>query len=105
MTSIEVLLNNLNVAAYSAGASALGLWGLFYFFRTLFGEGGRNPVKLAVAAMAITGAGGMFALLPTLLSAGQDTGHQLGGGSYSMPAPAWSVISDTNGPIAITAAP
>jgi hypothetical protein len=90
MTDIEVLLNNFRVVAYSAGGSVLMLWGLYYFFRNLFGEGGRNPVKIAVSELAITGASGVFAMIPSLISAGSNTGGQVtgGGGSYSMQAPA-----------------
>lgn len=89
MSQIEVLLNNIRALMASAGGSILGIWGMVIFFKALFAEGGRNPVRLAVAALMIVGAGAVFTMIPTLLQAGQDTGQQVGGGGgYSMPAPA-----------------
>ena len=89
MTDLQVLLENIRVVAVGCAGTLLLLWGIFYFFRNLFGEAGRNPVKIAVSALAITGAAGVFAMIPSLISAGQNTGEQIGGGGgYSMPAPA-----------------
>ena len=63
----------------------LGIWGIYYFFRNLFGEAGRNPVRIVVSVLVIVGAGAVYGILPTLLGAGQNTGNQLtGGGGYSM---------------------
>ncbi|CAN7695630.1 hypothetical protein [Mycolicibacterium frederiksbergense] len=89
MTDLQVLLENIRVVAMGCAGTLLLLWGIFYFFRNLFGEAGRNPVKIAVSALAITGAAGVFAMIPSLISAGSNTGEQIGGGGgYSMPAPA-----------------
>lgn len=86
MTDIQVLLENIRVVVVSCAGTLLLLWGIFYFFKNLFGEAGRNPVKIAVSALAITGAAGVFAMIPSLISAGNSTGEQIGGGSgYSMP--------------------
>jgi hypothetical protein len=89
MTQIEVMLNNIYMLGMRAGGGLLGIWGLYIFFKTLFGEGGRNPVRIVVSVLMIVAAGAMFQLLPQLVEIGKDTGNQLGGGSgYSMPAPA-----------------
>ncbi len=89
MTDIEVLLNNIKVVVASASGTLLMLWGFYYFFRNLFAEAGRNPVKIAVSALAITGAAGIYAMIPSLISDGSNTGGQIGGGGgYSMQAPA-----------------
>lgn len=88
MTGIQVLLENIKVVALACTSTVLLLWAIWYFFRNLFGEAGRNPVKIAVSLVAIAGAGAGYALIPAVLSAGSDTGTQIGGGSsYSMPAP------------------
>lgn len=99
MTDIQVLLDNIKVVVTSCAGTLLLLWGIFYFFKNLFGEAGRNPVKIAVSALAITGAAGVFAMIPSLISAGSSTGEQIGGGSsYSMPAftglPTAPVVAD-----------
>lgn len=87
MTDIQVLLENIKVVVMGCAGTLLLLWGVFYFFKNLFGEAGRNPVKIAVSALAITGAAGVFAMIPSLISAGSSTGEQIGGGGgYSMPA-------------------
>lgn len=88
MTQIEVMLNNIYMLGMRAGGGLLGVWGLYIFFKSLFGEGGRNPVRIVVSVLMIVAAGAMFQLLPKLVEIGKDTGTQLGGGSgYSMPAP------------------
>lgn len=87
MTSIQVLLQNIQVVATGCAGTLLLLWGFFYFFRNLFGEGGRQPVKIAIGAAVIAGAAGVYSLIPSLIDAGSDTGKQIGGGGgYSMPA-------------------
>jgi hypothetical protein len=89
MTDIEVLLSNIKVVIASASGTVLFIWGVYYLFRTLFGEGGRNPVKIVMAAGVIALAAGIFYMIPSLLSAGGNTGKQIGGGggAYGMPAP------------------
>ncbi|MGJ6127464.1 hypothetical protein QN239_33325 [Mycolicibacterium sp. Y3] len=88
MTDIEVLLNNFQVLAVRAGSSLLGIWAVYYFFRNLFGEAGRNPVKIVVSIICIAGAAAAFTLIPRAISTGSNTGEQVGGGGgYSMPAP------------------
>ncbi|WP_342314711.1 hypothetical protein LIX17_26060 (plasmid) [Mycobacterium avium subsp. hominissuis] len=88
MTDIQVLLNNIKAVVLGCASTLLMLWAIYYFFRQLFGQAGRDPVKIVVALVAIGGAAGGFALIPSLLSAGDSTGKQIGGGgSYSMPAP------------------
>ena len=87
MTDIQVLLQNIQVVATGASGTLLMLWGLFYFFKNLFGEGGRQPVKIAIGAAVIAGAAGVYSLIPALIDAGGSTGEQIGGGGgYSMPA-------------------
>lgn len=87
MSDIQILLENIQALAMGCASTLLGLWALYFFFKNLFGEAGRNPVKIAVALLAITAAAGGFALIPTLISAGGNTGEQIGGGGgYSMPA-------------------
>lgn len=87
MTDIQVLLENIKVVVLACAGTLLLLWGVYYFFRNLFGEAGRNPVKIAVAALTIAGAAAVFAMIPALIKAGSSTGEQIGGGSsYSMPA-------------------
>jgi hypothetical protein len=90
MTDIEVLLNNIKVVIASASGTVLFIWGVYYFFRTIFSEGGRSPVRIVMSAGVIAIAAGIFAMIPSLISAGSDTGKQIGGGggAYSgMPAP------------------
>lgn len=87
MTDIQVLLENVRVVATGCAGTLLLLWGLFYFFKNLFGEGGRQPVKIAIGAAVIAGAAGVYSLIPALIDAGSSTGEQIGGGGgYSMPA-------------------
>ncbi|AQA07071.1 hypothetical protein BVC93_31775 (plasmid) [Mycobacterium sp. MS1601] len=87
MTDIQVLLQNIQVVATGISGTLLMLWGLFYFFKNLFGEGGRQPVKIAIGAAVIAGAAGVYSLIPSLIDAGSSTGEQIGGGGgYSMPA-------------------
>ncbi|MDA0250151.1 MAG: hypothetical protein O2892_09640 [Actinomycetota bacterium] len=88
MTQIEMMLNNVYTLGMRAGGGLLGIWGLYIFFKSLFGEGGRNPARIVVSVLMIVAAGAMFQLLPKLVEIGKDTGSQLGGGGYSMPAPA-----------------
>jgi hypothetical protein len=88
MTDIEVLLSNLGVTFARLCTSAIGIWAFYYFVKTIFGEGGRNPVKIGLALAVIAGAGAGYKMIPTLLQAGENTGAQMGGssgGSYSMP--------------------
>lgn len=88
MTDIQVLLDNIRAVAVACASTLLGLWAIYYFFKNLFGEAGRNPVKIVGAIIAIAGAAAGFALIPSLISAGSNTGTQIGGGSgYSMHAP------------------
>lgn len=88
MTDIQVLLNNIKAVAVGCASTLLMLWAFYSFFRQLFSQGGRDPVKIVVALVSIAGAAGGFALIPALLSAGDSTGKQIGGGGgYSMPAP------------------
>lgn len=102
MTDIQVLLENIRVVVAGASGSLLGLWGVYYFFKNLFGEAGRNPVKIVVSGLAITGAAGVFSMIPSLISAGGHTGEQVGGGGgYSMPAPT-RCLMDSDG-IAVNA--
>ncbi|CQD23285.1 hypothetical protein H7I87_08075 [Mycobacterium timonense] len=97
MTDIQVLLNNIRAVVLGCASTLLMLWAFYYFFRQLFGQGGRDPVKIVVALVAIAGAAGGFALIPALLSAGDSTGKQIGGGGgYSMPAPAALLPSTTD---------
>lgn len=88
MTDIEVLLSNMGTIFARLCSAGIGMWGFYYFLRTVFGEGGRNPVKIAVALAVIAGAGAGYKMIPTLLQAGENTGAQMGGGggSYSMPS-------------------
>lgn len=89
MTDIEVLISNMGVIFARLCSAGIGIWGFYYFLRTVFGEGGRNPVKIAVALAVIAGAGAGYKMIPTLLQAGENTGAQMGGGSggsYSMPS-------------------
>lgn len=89
MTQLETMLNNIYTLGFRGGGLLLGIWGLYIFFKSLFGEGGRNPVRIAVATLTIIAGAAIYQLLPSLISVGKDTGNQLGGGSsgYSMPAP------------------
>ena len=88
MTQIEVLLNNIHQLGFRAGGVLLGIWGLYIFFKSIFGEGGRNPVRIVMSVLMIVGGAAAFQMLPTLISVGKDTGGQISGGGYSMPAPA-----------------
>ena len=88
MTQIEMMLNNIYTLGLRAGGGLLGIWGLYIFFKSLFGEGGRNPARIVISVLMIVAAGAMFQLLPKLVEIGKDTGSQLTGGGYSMPAPA-----------------
>lgn len=102
MTDIQVLLNNIRAVVLGCASTLLMLWALFYFFRQLFGQAGRDPVKIVVALVAIAGAAGRFALIPALLSAGDSTGKQIGGGGgYSMPAPD-ALLPSTTDTITVT---
>lgn len=88
MTDIQVLLNNIKAVILACASTLLIIWAIYYFFRQLFGPAGRDPVKIVVALVAIGGAAAGFALIPSVLSAGDSTGKQVGGGGgYSMPAP------------------
>ena len=89
MTDIEVLINNISMILLRAGNAILLIWGVYYFFRNLFKESGRDPARIAIAVLAITGAAAAWKLVPTFLEIGGNTGTQLTGGSggaYSMPA-------------------
>lgn len=114
MTDIEVLLSNLGVTFARLCTSAIGIWAFYYFVKTIFGEGGRNPVKIGIALAVIAGAGAGYKMIPTLLQAGENTGQQMGGssgGAYSMPAPGTLPSNNDSGaddqaaftPVAITA--
>lgn len=89
MTQLETMLNNIYTLGFRGGGLLLGIWGLYIFFKSIFGEGGRNPVRIVVATLTIIAGAAIYQLLPALISVGKDTGNQLGGGSsgYSMPAP------------------
>lgn len=98
MTDIEVLLSNLGVTFARLCTSAIGIWAFYYFVKTIFGEGGRNPVKIGIALAVIAGAGAGYKMIPTLLQAGENTGSQMGGssgGSYSM-SPLGTLPSDSD---------
>lgn len=88
MTDIEVLFSNMEGTFARLCSAGLGMWGFYYFLRTVFGDGGRNPVKIALALAVVAGAGAGYKMIPTLLQAGENTGAQMsgGGGSYSMPS-------------------
>lgn len=90
MTPIEVLINNVYQIGFRAGGGILALWGLYIFFKTIFGEGGRNPVRIVGAVLVIIAGGAIFQLLPHLVDIGKQTGGVMSGGAggYSMPAPA-----------------
>lgn len=88
MTQIELMLNNIYTLGMRAGGGLLGIWGLYIFFKSLFGEGGRNPARVVVSVLVILAGAALFQLLPKLVEIGKDTGSQLTGGGYSMPAPA-----------------
>ena len=99
MTQLEVMLNNIYTLGMRGGGGLLGIWGLYIFFKSLFGEGGRNPTRIVVSVLMIVAAGAMFQPLPKLVEIGKDTGSQLGGGSgYSMPAPEGIDNSPAPGP-------
>ncbi|MDT5085358.1 MAG: hypothetical protein QOJ61_2401 [Mycobacterium sp.] len=80
MTDIEVLLNNIYTLGFRAGGVLLGIWGLYIFFRSLFGEAGRNPVRIVMSVLLIVAGAAIFQLLPTLIQTGKNTGGQIGGG-------------------------
>lgn len=98
MTQLETMLNNIYTLGFRGGGLLLGIWGLYIFFKSLFGEGGRNPVRIVIATLTVIAGAAIYQLLPALISVGKDTGNQLGGGGsgYSMPAPAHLV--DLNPP-------
>lgn len=79
MTSVETFLNNLALVISRAGASILVIWAIYYFFTNLFGENGKDPVKMATAVGMIIVGGAAFALIPTLLDVGRETGAQITG--------------------------
>ncbi|MGV0743884.1 hypothetical protein [Mycolicibacterium sp. XJ870] len=79
MTSIETLLNNIALVVTRVGASLLVIWAIYYFFTNLFGENGKDPVKMATAVGMIVLGGAAFALIPTLLDVGRETGAQITG--------------------------
>lgn len=88
MTQLEQMLQNTYQLGFRGGGLLLGIWGLYIFFKSLFGEGGRNPVRIVVSVLTIIAGAAIFQLLPALISVGKDTGSQLGGGGgYSMPDP------------------
>ena len=87
MTQVEVLLSNIHQLGFRAGGVLLGIWGLYIFFKSIFGEGGRNPARIVMSVLMIVGGAAAFQMLPTLISVGKDTGGQISGGGYSMPAP------------------
>lgn len=84
MTDIEVLLNNIYTLGFRAGGVLLGIWGLYIFFRSLFGEAGRNPVRIVMSVLLIVAGAAIFQMLPQLIETGKNTGGQIGGGGYGM---------------------
>lgn len=108
MTDIEVLLANWTQLAVRLGSSLLFLWGIYFFFKNLFGENGRHVGKIVVSVLTIILAAAAFKIIPTLISVGENTGQQTtgGGGSYSsmstLPATNTATAIDTH--LATTAA-
>lgn len=85
MTDIEVLLNNIYTLGFRSGGVLLGIWGLYIFFKSLFGEAGRNPVRIVMSVLLIVAGAAIFQMLPTLIETGKNTGGQIGGGGgYGM---------------------
>jgi hypothetical protein len=84
MTDIEVLLNNIYTLGFRGGGVLLGIWGLYIFFRSLFGEAGRNPVRIVMSVLLIVAGAAIFQMLPQLIETGKNTGGQIGGGGYGM---------------------
>jgi len=85
---MEVLLNNIHQLGFRAGGVLIGIWGLYVFFKSIFGAGGLQPVRLITAVLMVVLGAAAFQMLPKLISVGQDTGGQISGGGYSMHAPA-----------------
>lgn len=89
MTPIDVLIGNGQVLAGHTGAGIIGIWATIYFIIQLR-SAHREPAKLAIAGAVIAMAAAVYAMIPSLLSAGSDTGQIVtgGGGAYSsMQAP------------------